>query len=127
MKNHPLTAENFSYGSGREVWWLCKKGHSYPRRICDRTRKLGCPQCASKRARLDYNLLVNFPEIASQWHFAKNGELGPESVTRYSNKKVWWQCVNQHEWQAVIQYRVYKQPKCPHCANAKFFNLDLFD
>ena len=36
-KNGSLLPTMVSYGSDKEVWWVCKQGHSYKRRISDRT------------------------------------------------------------------------------------------
>lgn len=34
-KNFPLRPENFTPGSGKEVWWLCENGHEYETRITE--------------------------------------------------------------------------------------------
>jgi len=50
-KNHPLTPENFSYGSGYSVWWICPKGHNYKRKLNTRTSHgTGCPYCSGRRS-----------------------------------------------------------------------------
>jgi len=55
-KNYPLRPENFSYGSGNKMWWLCSKGHSYESVISGRTyRNRGCPYCAGQKT-LNYDL-----------------------------------------------------------------------
>ena len=55
-KNYPLTPENFSYGSGCKIWWICSKGHSYKRSINTRTsHNLGCPYCSGRKS-LTYDL-----------------------------------------------------------------------
>lgn len=56
-----------------------------------------------------------FPELAAQWHPAKNGELTPDQVTPQSNKKVWWQCPYGHEWFAAVSDRS-RGNGCPYCA-----------
>ena len=49
-KNYPLRPENFSYGSGNDLWWLCPKGHSYERSLNTRTSHgTGCPFCSGKK------------------------------------------------------------------------------
>ncbi len=58
-------------------------------------------------------LMVN-PKVASQWHPYKNESLTPLMVTANSNKTVWWQCENGHEWQAVISSR-NRGNGCPYC------------
>ncbi len=32
------------------------------------------------------------PEIAAEWDYQRNGELTPDKVMPFSNRKVWWQC-----------------------------------
>lgn len=44
----------------------------------------------------------------------RNGKLTPNDVTPNSNKKVWWQCENGHEWEAVISNRT-RGNGCPFC------------
>jgi Probable Zinc-ribbon domain len=44
------------------------------------------------------SLAEKFPEVAADWHPARNGDLTPSDVGYASNKKVWWQChVCHHE------------------------------
>ena len=51
IKNGELTPNQVTYGSGKKVWWLCPKGHSYDTTINKRTnRKLGCPYCSGRKA-----------------------------------------------------------------------------
>lgn len=55
------------------------------------------------------------PELAAQWHPTLNGDLLPIHVTAGSNKKVWWQCEEGHEWPAKIVDRS-RGSGCPYCA-----------
>ena len=64
------------------------------------------------------SLAVRNPKLASQWHPTKNGCLLPEYVSVSSNKKVWWICEKEHEWQAIINSR-QKGSGCPYCAGQK--------
>ena len=36
------------------------------------------------------DLESNNSELASQWHPTKNGDLTPQTIAAFSNKKVWW-------------------------------------
>ena len=63
-----------------------------------------------------YNLSVDNPVLASQWHPVKNGDLKPKDVSSGSNKKVWWVCEKGHEWQAKIPNRNSNNTSCPFCA-----------
>ena len=56
-------------------------------------------------------------DLLAQWHAEKNGFLMPEAVSYGSQKKVWWRCVDGHEWKAVIYSRTgAKKSGCPVCA-----------
>lgn len=48
-KNDKLTPKNVVAGSGKKVWWKCKKGHEWQASINNRNRGRGCPFCAIKR------------------------------------------------------------------------------
>jgi hypothetical protein len=56
------------------------------------------------------------PDLATEWHPTKNGNLTARDVTVSSNKKVWWQCSKGHEWEAVINNRS-NGSGCPYCAS----------
>ena len=60
------------------------------------------------------------PELVNQWHKTENGKLKPEDVTQGSGKKVWWQCIEGHEWPASINSRTGNKKQigrgCPDCA-----------
>lgn len=70
-------------------------------------------------------LSVVNPELAKEWHPTKNGSLTPDMVTAGSNKKVWWQCKQGHEWQATINNR-NKGKNCPYCAGNKRYTTQSF-
>lgn len=64
-------------------------------------------------------LLHTHPNLAMEWHPTKNGELKPADCTYGSGKKVWWQCENEHEWQATISNRAGNKSGCPYCSGKK--------
>jgi hypothetical protein len=66
-------------------------------------------------------LSITHPQLATQWHPTKNGELTPAQVVAGSNKKAWWICFNgsDHEWEAVIGSRARLGVGCPFCAGLK--------
>ena len=55
------------------------------------------------------------PEIAEEWHFAKNRKITPEQVAVYSDKKVWWKCNEGHEWRTSVHSRTFTGSGCPKC------------
>jgi hypothetical protein len=60
-----------------------------------------------------------FPDVARQWHPAKNGDLTPREVIRASNKRYWWLCEKGHEWDAAVSTRTSQGRGCPVCANQR--------
>lgn len=115
-RNVDISPASLSAGSGRKVWWLCEKGHSWEATANHRHRGTGCPVCANRIVVKGENDLetVN-PALAAQWNYEKNGTLTPEDVPDGSHRKVWWRCPKGHEWQAVIASR-NRGYGCPCCA-----------
>jgi len=51
-RNGDLQPDDFTYGSGKKVWWVCSKGHEWDAIIGSRTTGgQGCPYCLGKRVR----------------------------------------------------------------------------
>lgn len=81
------------------------------------------------------SLLSNYPLIAKQWDYEKNGKLKPEMFSPGSGAKVWWKCENGHSWRAEIGSRVDGRGCCPYCRhkfasdtyNLKVIHSDLME
>ena len=117
-RNLPLTPESVSYGSKRHVWWRCANGHSWQAAVYTRSGSgTSCPYCNGRRAIPgETDLATRYPDIASQWHPTKNGDLTPSDVLPGSHRLIWWQCEHGHEWCAQIKSRV-SGCGCPVCSN----------
>ena len=74
-KNGDLKPEQFTYGSGKKVWWLCPEGHTYPATILHRCVGDGtnCPACNSGRQ-------TSFAEQAVYYYVKK---VFPDAISRY--------------------------------------------
>ena len=119
-KNEELSPKDVSYGSKKKVWWRCEKGHAWQASVDSRVAGNGCPVCDGKVVVPGENDFASaFPEIAVQWHPTKNGTLHPQDITPYSNKKVWWICEKEHEYQAIVANRTNAKKGCPFCTNQK--------
>ena len=121
-KNGNVTPYDRTWGSNKKAWWKCSKcNHEWQARISDRTRdRNGCPACANKVLVRGYNdLATKFPNIAKEWHPTKNGTLKPTDVKYGSDKKVWWLCNNNHEYEQAINIRTTRKTRCPYCASKK--------
>ncbi len=104
-----------SSGSGKQIWWICPKGHSYPATPANRVNaKSGCPYCANKKVLVGFNdLATTRKDLLELWNFKKNTIL-PTEVTSVSGKKVWWICPKGHEWPATVAHIAYGR-RCPVC------------
>jgi very-short-patch-repair endonuclease len=59
--NKDFKATEVTYGSEKQVWWLCPKGHSYNAIINNRTlRQSGCPQCSNQSSEPEIRILTEF-------------------------------------------------------------------
>ena len=113
--------------SEEKVWWKCKKGHVWQRRIADlvsaakRSVNLHenfCPICNNEKVSGKYNLVTEFPDVAREWNYVKNGSLVPLNVSPKSSKKVWWTCKysHAHVWADKIGNRTALNRGCPICS-----------
>ena len=119
-KNGNLLASQVSVGSTRKVWWRCDRGHEWQAAVYSRTAGRGCPVCTGKMVVPGENDLESYdPELARQWARERNGDLKPDQVSIYSNKRVWWQCKRGHDWQTPVSVRTGRQSGCPYCGHRK--------
>ncbi len=45
VKNDKLTPDDVTPGTGKKVWWICKKRHEWRATIGSRSKGVGCPYC----------------------------------------------------------------------------------
>ena len=119
--NKDLCPNLLTVGSHKKVGWKCSIcGYKWKQAVIAGCRQLtlkkGCRNCYY-RPNIGINDLATLrPEIAKEWHPCKNSDLTPKDVKQYSNKKVWWLCPNNHEYQARIGERTRKEgTNCPIC------------
>jgi len=119
-KNAPLELTNFSAGSRHKVWWQCLRNeeHVWEAQISSVSRGHRCPICAGQKVGVNNSLQVRFPELITEWHSKKNGNLNPSDFTWGSGVKVWWKCPegDDHEWEAAIRHRTSNGSGCPFCS-----------
>lgn len=105
--------------SNKKVWWHCPKNHKWYAVISKRP-KAGCPYCKGNLVLEGLNdLESNFPEIAKEWDYEKNGDLLPSMVTKSTGKLVWWKCEKNHSYKSKVLNRTLSNQGCPYCANQK--------
>jgi len=116
IKNGGLKPSDVVLGSGKKAWWVCDKGHEWQAVINSRVAGNNCPYCGNQKLLPGFNDLSTVrPDIASQWHPTKNGDVKPSDVFPSAGKKYWWMCDKGHEWQSSPNNRI-KVPYCPYCS-----------
>ena len=134
-KTFELLSDKYE-GNDKKLKWQCLNENCLEKFEKDWShilRDQNCPYCHGSKVGLSNCLAVKNPKLASEWHPIKNNELTPYDVTSGSDKEVWWQCKNGHEWQAFIYSRNKmsgnrKGSNCPYCKGyyaSKDYNLLL--
>ena len=115
-KNEGLGPQDFTYGSGKLVWWKCPNGHEYQQYIKKRTlRGYNCPICSGHRTVVGINDFATvYPLIAAEWHPTRNGNNEPSMFSASNGFRAWWKCKYGHEWEATIHDRS-SGTGCPYC------------
>lgn len=117
IKNGNITPYDVISGSHAKVWWKCIKGHEWEAELKSRTlQKSKCPYCCNQKVCKDNCLATTHPELAMEWHPAKNRNLTPCDIVAGSNKKVWWICGKGHEWETSCSKRIQGHG-CLYCVN----------
>ena len=113
-KNGDQTPATVILGSAFSAVWLCKNGHEWEQRVCNRTRysnSSGCKKCRS--------LSIKYPELVKEYDLNKN-ILDPLNISYGSGKKVWWRCLDcQHQWEMTVTSRTGNGSGCPKCKDRK--------
>lgn len=80
-KNGSLTPLDFTPGSSKKVWWLCKKApdHEWESSIKNRTKGRGCPMCRGLYVVNSNCLSTTHSKLASELHPKKNGTINGET------------------------------------------------
>ena len=127
-----ITPDMVGEMSNKKVWWLLPYDDPQTGKHFDfeweatpnaRSNGRGCPFISHKALWSGFNDLATVnPQLASEWHPTKNGDLKPDMVTGKSSKMVWWffpyddPITGKHydfEWQASVNNRS-KGSKCPY-------------
>lgn len=110
--------QHYKEFSNTEVYWKCKKKHSYKKQIASRASGRGCPYCANRKVWKGFNdLQTHNPELAAEWDFEKNKNIKPDEVLYGSHRVVWWKCPEcGNSWETKIVSRASHTgcPKCHH-------------
>ena len=115
MSYRTLTPKDVSPHSNLKVWWKCEKGHKWRTSVNARANGTSCPYCIGSKVHKGNCLATLNPELSKQWNYEKNCDLTPNDITYSSNKKVWWKCEREHEWEETV-YNRKRGHSCPYCS-----------
>lgn len=113
-ENMELTPSDVSCRSIKTVWWKCRCGEEWPKKIQSRSDGSRCKVCSSLATNYFGSLAIESPELAKEWNLDKNGDLTPSDVSCVSKKLAWWTCNKGHEWRMSVGRRYYGVG-CPVC------------
>jgi len=118
FSKNTVSPKEISPRSGKKVWWICERGHEYQSspHLVSTGRK--CLYCSNKKVLTGFNdiLTVN-PLLLNRW-----SDRNSLPITEYlagSNKKVWWICKKEHEFEAPIRNMVKNPDICAICSGKK--------
>lgn len=112
-----LNPNQVSKYSDKKVWWFCDNGHEWQAVVYHRIKGVGCPYCSGRFATKDNNLATLYPKLAKE--YSDKNKIVLDTLKPMSNKKVWWKCDKEHEWQASVCNRVKNKTGCPYCKGKK--------
>ncbi len=66
-KNQNFNPANYTFGSNKKVWWLCKNGHEWCTTISSRagTRRTSCPKCTKKYSSIEVRVFSEMNKLFS--------------------------------------------------------------
>jgi len=121
-RNTDRTPQMVTLMNGTKAWWRCASGHEWESIIASRSTGVGCPACGGAIVVPGVNdLATRAPDVAATWHPTRNLPIAPETIAVYSNRKMWFQCPEGHEWLSTVNNRTHGQG-CPECAERGGFN-----
>lgn len=120
-EKNTLAPQELTGKSEKKVFFKCHKGHSWENSPSRQTQvSSGCSYCAGRKAIAgDNDFATLYPQLSTEWHPEKNGNLLPSQVTGTMDKKVWWLGTCAHEWETSLHARVGQGQNCPYCAGRK--------
>lgn len=111
IKNN-YTPFDVSSKSHIKIWMKCPKNHEWLLRTFELVQNgnCNCKECYL----ITNNLAIKFPNITKEFNMLKNN-IDPSKITYGSDLKVWWKCIQDHEWYAKISRRTVGGNNCPLC------------
>jgi len=113
--------DNILPGTNVKYWWRCSKNSEHVWETSPNVRCIkggSCPHCRGNTTFGGNTLAEKHPDIAAEWHPTRNGMLLPTEICPNSDRKVWWKCANNHEYESQCSNRT-RGTCCPYCTSRK--------
>ena len=115
-RNGNLTPHDVFRSTARRFWWRDTLRHEWEASANERSNGSGCPYCSGQRILVGFNdLATRRPDLAAEWDATRNGERTAQMVTVSNGTRAWWQCTQEHSWEAIVSSRS-AGCGCPVCA-----------
>lgn len=118
--------------AAKDVWWICKEGHSYSMSPGRRLDGGYCKYCRGKEVLVGFNDFAtwcknyNKMNMLSEWDYKNNGGKLPTQFTKAADVMINWKHtiefngqIFEHSWPAVLAVRTNSGCGCPICSGAK--------
>lgn len=137
--NGDLDKDSLTYGSGKEIFWLCKKSkceheHIWEAKVSDRAcQGIGCLFCSVPTKLCGcFSFFSLHPELKAEYDEENNKgfDLDLARITPSCNREVWWKCskttCGHHVWKAKFCDRNNRGSDCGFCAGRETCPCDSF-
>lgn len=124
--NGDLTPDDLIAGTHLRLWWKCHKcEHEWEAPGNTRHHSGGqCSACINQvlHSNGKNSMRRTHPEISSEFHTEKNGDLSPDNILMSTKEKIWWVCKTVsafpcgNEWESSGSSRK-SGAGCHSCAN----------
>lgn len=102
-----------------KFWVKCSLNHSWQTNGDKMSAGYRCPYCGGTRTLKGFNdLETKCPEMLKYWNYKRN-KIQPFEISHMNNRKVWWICSKQHEWESIVSDISSGKSKCPICSNQR--------
>ena len=117
-ENNKILPSQISYGSHKEIFWICKNGHKYKKQIHSRCQGVGCSICSGVNFQKRGSLFVEYPEYVKEIDLIKNSYEDVKNISSGSARKIWWKCSEGHSYEMSAASKL-KSKGCPICNNKR--------
>ncbi len=115
-ESNDILPSQVTYGSHKEVFWICQNGHKYKKQIHSRCQGTGCSICSGVNFQRRNLLFDDYPEFLDELDLTVNTYDDLKNITCSSQKKISWICKKNHKYIQSVVNKV-KGKGCPICNN----------